>query len=91
MRLISVRVDTDARLHFLPFLSQVLEPKLPATVGHAQRREKPDIGNGLRSTDPHRRQNSRYQVHAESHFGPNQRSDRSQGTSQPTLFKRHRM
>ena len=62
--------DTDARPHFLLFLPQVLESKLPATMGRAQRREKPDIGNGVRSTHPRRRQNSRYQVHAEGHFSP---------------------
>ena len=74
---------------FFP-LSQVLESQLPTTMGRTQRREKPDIGNGLRSTHPFRRQNSRYQVHAEGHFGPNQRSNRSQGTFQSVFFERHR-
>lgn len=50
--------------------SQVFEPKLPAAVGRTQRREKPDIGNGVRSAYPRRRQNSRYQVHAKGHSGP---------------------
>jgi len=92
MRPISVGgpFDTDARLHFLPFLSQVLESELPATMGCTQRREKPDIGNGVRSTHPRRRQNSRYQVYAESHFGPDERGDRSQGMSQSTFLERHR-
>lgn len=67
------------------FLSQVFEPKLPTTMGCAQRREKPNIGNGVCSAHPRWRQNSRYQIHAEGHFGPDQRGDRSQGMSRLRL------
>ena len=52
------------------FSSQMFESKLPTTMGRPERREKPDIGNFVRSAHFGRRQNSRYQVHAEGHPGP---------------------
>ena len=69
-RLAPLKVFSHTDSSHPTFRPQMFESKLQTTMGRAEQRERPDIGNPVRSAHSGRRQNSRYQVHAEGHSGP---------------------